>query len=137
MNTLLSIHSYLRFLVLLVGVIAVIWFAIGLTHPEATSTLIHNFVFGWAMEWVFFLVELTTAAVYYYTWNRIDDELHLTVGWVYAGASAATLIIINGILAFMLTPAHAEAAPASLLLFFVFLAVPINPFGHPMLGELA
>src|ERR1035441_4881523 len=81
-----------------------IWFAIGLTHPEATSTLIHNFVFGWAMEWVFFLVELATVAVYYYTWDRIDENLHLTVGWVYAGASAATLIIINGILAFMLTP---------------------------------
>jgi cytochrome bd ubiquinol oxidase subunit I len=81
-----------------------IWFAIGLTHPEATSTLIHNFVFGWAMEWVFFLVELTTIAVYYYTWNRVDEKLHLTVGWVYAGASVATLVIINGILAFMLTP---------------------------------
>lgn len=81
-----------------------IWFAIGLTHPEATSTLIHNFVFGWAMEWVFFTVELTTIAVYYYTWDRIDEKLHLTVGWVYAGASAATLIIINGILSFMLTP---------------------------------
>jgi cytochrome d ubiquinol oxidase subunit I len=81
-----------------------IWFAIGLTHPEATSTLIHNFVFGWAMEWVFFLIELTTVAVYYYTWNRVDAKLHLKVGWVYAGASAATLIIINGILAFMLTP---------------------------------
>src|SRR5580765_2598282 len=51
-----------------------IWFAIGLTHPEATSTLIHNFVFGWAMEWVFFLVELTTVAVYYYTWDRIDPS---------------------------------------------------------------
>lgn len=81
-----------------------IWFAIGLTHPEATSTLIHNFVFGWAMEWVFFLIELTTIAVYYYTWNRVDEKLHLTVGWVYAGASVMTLIIINGILAFMLTP---------------------------------
>lgn len=81
-----------------------IWFAIGLTHPEATSTLIHNFVFGWAMEWVFFLVELTTIAVYYYTWNRVDPKLHLKVGWVYAGASAMTLIIINGILTFMLTP---------------------------------
>lgn len=81
-----------------------IWFAIGLTQPEATSTLIHNFVFGWAIEWVFFLIELTTVAVYYYTWNRIDDKLHLTVGWVYAAASAATLIIINGILTFMLTP---------------------------------
>jgi cytochrome bd-type quinol oxidase subunit 1 len=81
-----------------------IWFAIGLTHPEATSTLIHNFVFGWAIEWVFFLVELTTIAVYYYTWDKIDEKLHLTVGWVYAGASVCTLIIINGILSFMLTP---------------------------------
>jgi cytochrome bd-type quinol oxidase subunit 1 len=89
-----------------------IWFAIGLTHPEATSTLIHNFVFGWAMEWVFFLVELTTVAVYYYTWGRIDEKLHLTVGWVYAGASAATLIIINGILAFMLTPGDTWIAVA-------------------------
>ncbi len=89
-----------------------IWFAIGLTHPEATSTLIHNFVFGWAMEWVFFMVELTTIAVYYYTWNRIDEKLHLKVGWVYAGASVATLIIINGILAFMLTPGDTWIAVA-------------------------
>ena len=100
-------HS--KFFLILTGVFGTvsgvgIWFAIGLTHPEATSTLIHNFVFGWAMEWVFFMVELTTAAVYYYTWNRVDEKLHLTVGWVYAGASAATLIIINGILTFMLTP---------------------------------
>jgi cytochrome bd-type quinol oxidase subunit 1 len=89
-----------------------IWFAIGLTHPEATSTLIHNFVFGWAMEWVFFLVELTTIVVYYYTWDRIDPKLHLKVGWVYAGASVCTLVIINGILAFMLTPGDAWIAVA-------------------------
>jgi cytochrome bd-type quinol oxidase subunit 1 len=89
-----------------------IWFAIGLTHPEGTSTLIHNFVFGWAMEWVFFLVELTTIVVYYYTWDRIDPKLHLKVGWVYAGASIFTLIIINGILTFMLTPGDAWLAVA-------------------------
>lgn len=89
-----------------------IWFAIGLTHPEATSTLIHNFVFGWAMEWVFFLVELTTIAVYYSTWGKIDSKLHLKVGWVYAGASACTLIIINGILTFMLTPGDTWLAVA-------------------------
>ncbi|MGD0095209.1 MAG: cytochrome ubiquinol oxidase subunit I [Terracidiphilus sp.] len=89
-----------------------IWFAIGLTHPEATSTLIHNFVFGWAIEWVFFLVELTTIAVYYSTWGRIDDKLHLKVGWVYAVASACTLIIINGILTFMLTPGDTWLAVA-------------------------
>lgn len=101
--------SHSKFFLVLTGVFGTvsgvgIWFAIGLTHPEATSTLIHNFVFGWAIEWVFFMIELTTIAVYYYTWNRVDPKLHLTVGWVYAGASAATLIIINGILTFMLTP---------------------------------
>ena len=81
-----------------------IWFSIGLANPEATSTLIHYFVFGWAMEWVVFLVELTTIAVYYYTWDRIPDALHIKVGWAYAIASWLTLVIINGILCFMLTP---------------------------------
>jgi cytochrome bd-type quinol oxidase subunit 1 len=89
-----------------------IWFAIGLTHPEATSTLIHNFVFGWAIEWVFFMIELSTIAVYYSTWGKIDEKLHLTVGWVYAAASACTLIIINGILSFMLTPGDTWIAVA-------------------------
>ena len=109
--------SYSKFFLILTGVFGTvsgvgIWFAIGLTHPEATSTLIHNFVFGWAIEWVFFLVELATAAVYYYTWNRIDEKLHLTVGWVHAGASVCTLIIINGILSFMLTPGDTWLAVA-------------------------
>jgi len=112
-----QLASHSKFFLVLTGVFGTvtgvgIWFAIGLTHPEATSTLIHNFVFGWAMEWVFFLVELATVAVYYYTWNRIDEKLHLTVGWVYAGASTATLIIINGILAFMLTPGDTWLAVA-------------------------
>jgi cytochrome bd-type quinol oxidase subunit 1 len=104
-----ELAGYSKFFLVLTGVFGTIsgvgiWFAIGLTHPEATSTLIHNFVFGWAIEWVFFIVELTTAAVYYYTWNKIDAKLHLTVGWVYAVASVCTLVIINGILTFMLTP---------------------------------
>ena len=101
--------SHSKFFLVLTGVFGTvsgvgIWFAIGLTQPEATSTLIHNFVFGWAMEWVFFMVELITIAVYYYTWNRVDPKLHLAVGWVYSIASVATLVIINGILTFMLTP---------------------------------
>src|ERR1035437_9882987 len=104
-----QLARYSKFFLILTAVFGTvsgvgIWFAIGLTHPEGTSTLIHNFVFGWAMEWVFFMVELTTIAVYYYTWDRIDPKLHLAVGWVYAVASVFTLIIINGILTFMLTP---------------------------------
>jgi mono/diheme cytochrome c family protein len=89
-----------------------IWFAIGLANPEATSTLIHNFVFGWAMEWVFFLVELSAAAVYYYSWGRVPESVHLKVGWLYAIVSFGTLVIINGILAFMLTPGEPWLAVA-------------------------
>ncbi len=103
------LRGHSRFFLILTGVFGVatgvgIWFAIGLVNPEATSALIHNFVFGWAIEWTFFTVELTTAAVYYYTWGRVSDSLHLTVGWVYALFSLLTLVIINGILTFMLTP---------------------------------
>ncbi|MEI7999212.1 MAG: cytochrome ubiquinol oxidase subunit I [Candidatus Omnitrophota bacterium] len=103
------IKSHSRFFLLLTSIFGTvsgvgIWFAIGLAAPEATSTLIHNFVFGWAIEWVFFMVELSTVMVYYYTWDRISDELHLKVGLLYAVASVFTLIIINGILTFKLTP---------------------------------
>ncbi len=89
-----------------------IWFAIGLANPESTSALIHNFVFGWAMEWCFFLVEIATVIVYYYTWDRIDPKLHMRLGWLYAGTSYCTLVIINGILSFMLTPGQSWLAVA-------------------------
>jgi len=84
-----------------------IWFAIGLAHPEATSTLIRNFVFAWAIEWTFFIMEITAAAVYYYTWGRISNRLHLAIGWVYAATAWLSLFVINGILTFMLTPGQA------------------------------
>lgn len=106
---LVVLRGHSKFFLVLTGVFGAvsgvgIWFAIGLASPEATSTLIHNFVFGWAIEWVFFIVELSAAAVYYYTWDRIPAKLHLQVGWLYAIASVLTLVIINGILTFMLTP---------------------------------
>ncbi|MCS6886320.1 MAG: cytochrome ubiquinol oxidase subunit I [Acidobacteriota bacterium] len=103
------LRNHSRFFLILTGVFGAvsgvgIWFSIGLAHPEATSTLIHNFVFAWAIEWVFFVVELTAAAVYYYTWGKLDSRTHLKVGWVYALSSWMSLVIINGILTFMLTP---------------------------------
>ncbi|MGA7830744.1 MAG: cytochrome ubiquinol oxidase subunit I [Terracidiphilus sp.] len=112
-----QLASHSKFFLILTAVFGTvsgvgIWFAIGLANPEATSALIHNFVFGWAIEWVFFMVELTTIAVYYSTWGRIDPKLHLKVGWVYAVASVCTLIIINGILTFMLTPGDTWLAVA-------------------------
>jgi len=106
------LRDHSRFFLILTGVAGAltgvgIWFAIGLCNPEGTSTLIHNFVFAWAIEWVFFLVELVAIAVYYYGWGRMPRRLHTAVGWVYGISAYLSLVIINGILTFMLTPGDA------------------------------
>lgn len=81
-----------------------IWFIISLIHPAATSLLIHTFVFGWAAEWVFFLVEIVALFIYFYTFGRMDDRTHQAIGWIYFGAAWMSLFLINGIIDFMLTP---------------------------------
>jgi len=81
-----------------------IWFIIALVQPAATSLLIHTFVYGWAAEWVWFLVEITALLVYYYTFSRMDSRTHQVVGWIYFIAAWLSLFLINGIIDFMLTP---------------------------------
>ena len=81
-----------------------IWFTIGLVQPAATSSLIHNYVWGWAAEWGFFVLEVVTALLYFATWERVRPRTHLLIIWLYAFAAFMSLVIIQGILAFMLTP---------------------------------
>lgn len=81
-----------------------IWFIIALLSPGATSSLIHIFVFGWAMEWVFFLAEIVSLLFYYYTFDRLEPKKHLILGWIYFGCAWMSLFLINGIIDFMLTP---------------------------------
>jgi cytochrome c553 len=103
------IKRHTRFFILLTVVFGAItgvgiWFTIGLVSPSATSALIHIFVWAWAIEWITFLVEVASAFVYYYAWDRLDHRTHLRIGWIYFWAAWLSLAIINGILAFMLTP---------------------------------
>jgi cytochrome bd-type quinol oxidase subunit 1 len=103
------VRSHSKFFVLLTLVFGAvtgvgIWFTIGLISPAATSMLIHQFVWGWAIEWVFFLVEIIAALVYYAGWDRLDRETHVRVAWIYAVSAYLSLVVINGILTFMVTP---------------------------------
>ncbi len=82
-----------------------IWFSTTVASPRAISALIHNYVWGWATEWVFFVLEIATIYVYYYTLGRIDKESHLKLGLAYALSAWISMVIITGILGFMLTPA--------------------------------
>ncbi len=81
-----------------------IWFIIGLLNPAATEVLIHNFVWGWATEWTFFVVEILAAILYLYGWKSMTARNHLILGWIYFVAAWLSLFIINGIITFMLTP---------------------------------
>lgn len=63
--------SFFVLLVLVFGAVSGvgIWWSIGLVHPPGTSTLIHTFVWAWAIEWVFFFVEIAAAFVDHYGWD--------------------------------------------------------------------
>ncbi|MCK5379245.1 MAG: cytochrome ubiquinol oxidase subunit I, partial [Acidobacteria bacterium] len=81
-----------------------IWVVAGLISPGAISSLIHNYVWGWAIEWVFFILEIVAALVYYGTWDKISKKAHMLVGWLYFVGAYGSLVVINGIITYQLTP---------------------------------
>jgi len=83
-----------------------IWFVIGLLSPAGTEVLIHNFVWAWATEWTLFVVEIAAAIIYFYGWKRMSAAHHMIIGWIYFAAAWLSLVVINGILTFMLTPGN-------------------------------
>jgi cytochrome bd ubiquinol oxidase subunit I len=103
------LHGHARFFILLTVVFGAItgvgiWWTIGLASPLATEVLIRTFVFGWATEWVFFVVEIVSAFIFYYYWDRLPKSTHVVIGWIYALAAWISLVLITGITAFMLDP---------------------------------
>jgi cytochrome bd-type quinol oxidase subunit 1 len=81
-----------------------IWFSIGLVAPRATSILIHNYVWGWAAEWCLFVIEIAAGYAYYFGFDRVSPARRRALAWIYAWAAWGSLVIINGIICFMLTP---------------------------------
>ncbi|HXY39394.1 MAG TPA: cytochrome ubiquinol oxidase subunit I [Vicinamibacteria bacterium] len=59
-----------------------VWLTIGLVQPQAVSALVTTFGWAWAIEWTFFVVEVTAATVYLYGWDRLSPRRHLAVGWM-------------------------------------------------------
>lgn len=101
--------SHTKFFLLLTmvfgGVTGVgIWFIIALVNPAGTSALIHNFVFGWAIEWVFFLGEIAALLIYYYKFEYLEEKHRQLMAFFYFIFAWLSLAVINGILSFMLTP---------------------------------
>lgn len=103
------VRQHTRFFVLVTLVLGAvtgvgIWFTVALVNPQATSILIRTFVWGWAIEWVFFILEITAALTYHATWDRVSPKTHELVGWLYGAGAWLSLAVIAGITSFMLTP---------------------------------
>ncbi len=112
------LHGHAAFFILLTVVFGAIsgvgiWWTIGLASPLATETLIRTFVFGWATEWAFFIVEVTSAFIFFYYWDRLAAKAHVAIGWIYALAAWISLVLITGITAFMLNPGAWAVEPGA------------------------
>lgn len=81
-----------------------IWYTATAASPRGISALIHNFVWVWATEWVFFVVEVIGVFTLIYTIGKIDRKTHLKLTYMFALASLSTLFLIIGIISFMMWP---------------------------------
>lgn len=81
-----------------------IWYTATAASPRGISALIHNFVWVWATEWIFFLFEVVGVFALVYFIGKVDRRTHLTLTYTFALASLGTLMLIIGIISFMMWP---------------------------------
>ena len=106
---LVTLEQHSRFFLLLTLIFGAIsgvgiWFTAALINPAGISALIRTFVWGWAIEWTFFVAEIAAAMVYVYGWKKLSPGKHVAVGWIYFANAWMSMVVINGILSFQLTP---------------------------------
>ena len=79
-----------------------IWFSATVASPRGISALIHSFVWLWATEWVFFVIEVIGVYLLVYLAGKVDVRTHTRISVIFGLASVATLLVIVGVLSFML-----------------------------------
>jgi hypothetical protein len=85
-----------------------IWFSTTVASPRGISALIHTFVWKWATEWVFFMIEVVGIYAVVYLVGKVDQRTHLRMTIILGLAAYATMLIILGILSFMMWPGKPE-----------------------------
>jgi len=81
-----------------------IWYSTTVASPRGISALIHSFVWVWATEWVFFVIEVVGVYLVIYLVGRVDQRTHMRIAVIFGMASYTTMLIILGILSFMMVP---------------------------------
>ncbi|WP_208300207.1 c-type cytochrome [Aquabacterium sp. A08] len=86
-----------------------IWYSTTVASPRGISALIHSFVWMWATEWVFFVIEVVGVYMLVYLVGKIDVKTHTRVSIIFGLTSYTTMLVIVGILSFMMWPGQPEA----------------------------
>lgn len=81
-----------------------IWYSTTVASPRGISALIHSFVWKWATEWVFFVIEVIGVYMLVYLAGKVDRKTHLNIALVFGLAGYTTMLVIIGILSFMMWP---------------------------------
>lgn len=80
------------------------WFTSIQVSPQTIGLMIDTFHWLWAVEWLFFAMEICAGYTFYRFGARLPDKVRMRLLVVYSVASWASLFWINGILAWQLTP---------------------------------
>lgn len=85
-----------------------IWYSTTVASPRGISALIHSFVWMWATEWVFFVIEVVGVYMLVYLANKLDGKTYLKLSVIFGLTSYTTMLVIVGILSFMMWPGKPE-----------------------------
>jgi len=85
-----------------------IWYSTTVASPRGISALIHSFVWMWATEWVFFVIEVVGVYMLVYLANKLDRQTYLKLSLIFGLTSYTTMLVIVGILSFMMWPGKAD-----------------------------
>ena len=80
------------------------WFTTIQVSARTIGLMVDEFHWIWAIEWVFFFVEVVAGYTFYRVGARLPDLVRLKLLALYTTAAIGSLFWINGILAWQLTP---------------------------------
>ncbi len=103
------LDGYFKALVLISFVLGALtgvamWFTSIQVSARTIGLMIDEFHWVWAIEWLFFAVEITSGYAFYRWGARLSDRARMRLLVMYAVAAWGSLFWINGILSWQLTP---------------------------------
>jgi len=103
------LQDWSRFFLLMTLVVGMaswagLWMTATIVSPHATWALLKIFYWPFMAISALFVVQSAAAFLYHSTWGSVEPAKHLAIGWIFAGSAWLSLLAINGVLTFMLTP---------------------------------